>query len=116
MVEAVMLWNEPNNLSHWDFELDPGWQVFARMAILASLLLPALTKSKTKAEGIACANNIKQLSVAWLLYADDNADLFVNNHGVPETLSRRPAVRRLQRWPANLPGSCAEPAAADRLP
>ena len=25
MIEAVMLWNEPNNKSHWDFELDPDW-------------------------------------------------------------------------------------------
>ncbi len=31
MVEAVMLWNEPNNKSHWDFELDPGWRIFADM-------------------------------------------------------------------------------------
>jgi beta-xylosidase len=31
MIEAVMLWNEPNNLSHWDFQLDPGWQTFAAM-------------------------------------------------------------------------------------
>jgi len=31
MVEAVMLWNEPNNLSHWDFELDTGWNTFAQM-------------------------------------------------------------------------------------
>lgn len=29
MVEAVMLWNEPNNLSHWDFKLDPEWRRFA---------------------------------------------------------------------------------------
>jgi hypothetical protein len=29
MVEAVMLWNEPNNLSHWDFEIDPDWKLFA---------------------------------------------------------------------------------------
>jgi beta-xylosidase len=36
MVEAVMLWNEPNNLSHWDFELDPQWQVFAAMVRLAA--------------------------------------------------------------------------------
>jgi beta-xylosidase len=35
MIEAVMLWNEPNNLSHWDFELDPEWQQFSRMATLA---------------------------------------------------------------------------------
>ena len=31
MVEAVMLWNEPNNLSHWNFHLDPGWEIFAHM-------------------------------------------------------------------------------------
>ncbi|HVI80496.1 MAG TPA: hypothetical protein VM715_20540 [Candidatus Acidoferrum sp.] len=36
MVEAVMLWNEPNNLSHWDFHLDPQWRKFADMAILAA--------------------------------------------------------------------------------
>ena len=32
MIEAVMLWNEPNNKSHWDLELDPDWSRFARMA------------------------------------------------------------------------------------
>jgi beta-xylosidase len=31
MIEAAMLWNEPNNLSHWNFELDPGWTIFSRM-------------------------------------------------------------------------------------
>ena len=31
MVEAVMLWNEPNNLSHWDFEIDPEWRIFSEM-------------------------------------------------------------------------------------
>ncbi len=31
MVEAVMLWNEPNNLSHWNFEIDRDWSIFARM-------------------------------------------------------------------------------------
>jgi beta-xylosidase len=31
MVEAVMLWNEPNNLSHWDFHEDPEWKIFAEM-------------------------------------------------------------------------------------
>ncbi|HWD00025.1 MAG TPA: glycosyl hydrolase [Candidatus Sulfopaludibacter sp.] len=36
MVEAVMLWNEPNNLSHWNFEVDPGWSIFARMVNLAA--------------------------------------------------------------------------------
>ncbi|HZQ23504.1 MAG TPA: beta-xylosidase [Terriglobales bacterium] len=36
MVEAIMLWNEPNNLSHWDFHQDPEWTVFAEMTILAA--------------------------------------------------------------------------------
>lgn len=35
-VEAVMIWNEPNNKSHWDFEIDPGWQIFSRMVNAAS--------------------------------------------------------------------------------
>jgi beta-xylosidase len=36
MIEAVMLWNEPNNLSHWDFKIDPDWKMFAEMATLAA--------------------------------------------------------------------------------
>jgi beta-xylosidase len=36
MIEAVMIWNEPNNKSHWDFEIDPEWQTFAEMAIAAA--------------------------------------------------------------------------------
>jgi beta-xylosidase len=39
MVEAVMFWNEPNNASHWDFELDPDWRIFARMAKLAGVAM-----------------------------------------------------------------------------
>src|SRR3974390_3477131 len=31
MIEAVMFWNEPNNLSHWDFQIDPGWALYADM-------------------------------------------------------------------------------------
>ena len=36
MIEAVMLWNEPNNKSHWDFEIDKGWKIFAEMAKAAA--------------------------------------------------------------------------------
>jgi beta-xylosidase len=35
MIEAVMIWNEPNNKSHWDLELDPDWAAFADMTALA---------------------------------------------------------------------------------
>jgi prepilin-type N-terminal cleavage/methylation domain-containing protein/prepilin-type processing-associated H-X9-DG protein len=70
--------------------------VIAIIGILAALLLPTLGRSKAKAEGFTCANNLRQLSVAWLLYADENEDLLVNNHGVPETLARR------QTWANNV--------------
>lgn len=35
-VEAVMLWNEPNNKSHWDFQIDPEWEIFAAMVKAAA--------------------------------------------------------------------------------
>lgn len=41
MVEAAMLWNEPNNLSHWDFELDSDWSHFANLVKLASAAIRA---------------------------------------------------------------------------
>jgi len=48
--------------------------VIAIIAILASLLLPALAKAKTKGQGILCMNNTKQLMLAWKLYIDDYRD------------------------------------------
>jgi beta-xylosidase len=36
VVEAVMFWNEPNNLSHWDFQMDPDWHIFAEMVKAAA--------------------------------------------------------------------------------
>ncbi len=41
MMESAMLWNEPNNLSHWDFEVDPEWDQFAEMVKLASKAIRA---------------------------------------------------------------------------
>jgi beta-xylosidase len=41
MIEAVMFWNEPNNLSHWDFQLDPEWRIFGAMVKGAAMAVRA---------------------------------------------------------------------------
>jgi prepilin-type N-terminal cleavage/methylation domain-containing protein/prepilin-type processing-associated H-X9-DG protein len=51
--------------------------VIAIIAILAAILLPALARGKTKALGIACLNNTRQLQIAWQAYALDNHDHLV---------------------------------------
>jgi prepilin-type processing-associated H-X9-DG protein len=48
--------------------------VIAIIAILASLLLPALARAKQKAQAVTCMNNNKQLGLAWQMYANDNTD------------------------------------------
>src|ERR1039458_4589149 len=48
--------------------------VIAIIAILAALLLPALTRAKLKATGISCMNNLRQLQMGWFMYVQDNAD------------------------------------------
>src|ERR1700694_3567672 len=61
--------------------------VIAIIAILAGLLLPALSKAKVRAQAAVCMSNIKQLMLGWIMYANDNGDRVLNNSGVNETIA-----------------------------
>ena len=75
--------------------------VIAIIAILAGMLLPALAKAKTKAQGIQCMSNNKQLVLAWHLYAGDYGDACANNFTIPDTESAI-TTKKFNNWVNNV--------------
>ena len=73
-------WNNPIRRG---FTLVELLVVIAIVGILASLLLPALSRAKTKARNIACVSNVKQLDLALLMYAADNEDQAAPRRFIP---------------------------------
>ena len=54
--------------------------VIAIIAILMGILMPALTAVKEQARSISCRSNVRQLTIAWIMYKDDNDDKLVSGH------------------------------------
>jgi beta-xylosidase len=81
-IEAVMLWNEPNNKSHWDFEIDKDWVLFARMLRLAGEAVRAERPGLPRVLG-----GISPIDPAFIRNLDDKGALseidVVAAHGFP---------------------------------
>ncbi len=97
MIEAVMLWNEPNNASHWDFTLDPDWSVFAAMVDLAAVAVRAESPGVTRLLG-----GISPIDPGFLANLDRRGALSsidaVAVHGFPFDWNHWP----INAWPSQI--------------
>src|SRR3974390_3323207 len=77
--------------------------VIAIIAILAAMLLPALSRAKTKAQGVSCLSNMKQLQLAWYLYTGDNQEKVPPNPS-SDSSNGMNVGEPLGQWPAWVAG------------
>lgn len=82
MVEAIVLWNEPNNLSHWNFGLDPGWMRYAEMVKLGSLAIRKVNPELPVVLGGVSSCDCDFLRLMASLGVMDHVDV-VGVHGFP---------------------------------
>lgn len=94
MLEAVMLWNEPNNLSHWDREQDPDWADFASMVRWASEAIAAARPSVTRVLGGISPIDPEFIRTLYLHGLQRHIDV-VAVHGFPLDWN----LWQLQDWP-----------------
>jgi beta-xylosidase len=97
MIEAVMIWNEPNNKSHWDPEIDPDWSLFAEMAIAAGKAIEQANPSLPRVLG-----GISPIDPAFIANMTgkgvlDHVDA-VAVHGFPLDWN----LWRMDEWPAKI--------------
>jgi beta-xylosidase len=97
MVEAIVLWNEPNNLSHWNFHLDPGWTRFAEMVQFGSAAIRAVHPELPIVLGGASACDCDFLRLMSSLGVLDHVDA-VGVHGFPLDWNHW----QIDEWPARI--------------
>ena len=97
MIEAAMIWNEPNNKSHWDFEKDPGWSIFARMTTLAGQAISAENPALTRVLGGMSPIDPEFLRALQMQGTMDHLDA-VAVHGFPLDWNHWP----LNDWPKKI--------------
>jgi beta-xylosidase len=107
VIEAVMLWNEPNNLSHWDFQLDPEWKQFSAMVRLAGAAVRAERPGLTRVLGGTSPIDASFLRLVGSHGALDEVDA-VAIHGFPLDWNHW----QIHEWPERY----GEIASAVRLP